>query len=331
VGTWSSITVLISFAWGIFLFGEQVQSVSGTALGVIFLLLGFTGMTYFSQCDGGDGHGAGGHGGMRTMGQDDGDDSSLTEPLLDSSDEEACETDASEEAHPHDGEECEHDNDNNLFEDEDEQRTTNALPTDKLEHDDTTTNAATPPATQTTSTTFSAPAPNTVQFLGRQWNRKTLGILGAAMDGILGGSNLIPMKIAPSIDRGLDYVISFAIGATIATILGWIIYFAVSVYKKKSLRGGYNALPSFYFDKILFQGVLSGALWSVGNVSQILTVTFLGESIGMSIVQSQMIVSGLLGIILFREIKGMKKILCWVLSAVVTFAGIVLLSQEHKS
>jgi hypothetical protein len=39
----------------------------------------------------------------------------------------------------------------------------------------------------------------------------------------------------------------------------------------------------------------------------------------------------LLGIILFREIKGMKKILCWVLSAVVTFAGIVLLSQEHKS
>jgi len=190
--------VLISFAWGIFLFGEQVQSVSGTALGVIFLLLGFTGMTYFSQCDGGDGHGAGGHGGMRTMGQDDGDDSSLTEPLLDSSDEEACETDASEEAHPHDGEECEHDNDNNLFEDEDEQRTTNALPTDKLEHDDTTTNAATPPATQTTSTTFSAPAPNNVQFLGRQWNRKTLGILGAAMDGILGGSNLIPMKIAPS-------------------------------------------------------------------------------------------------------------------------------------
>ena len=201
--------MLISFAWGIFLFGEQVQSVTGTTAGVIFLLLGFTGMTYFSQCEGGDGHGHGasGHGGIRAIGQDDGNDSSLTEPLLDSSDEEACENDTSEEEHPHDGErevldhECEHDNDNNLFEDEDEDEqrtTTNAIPTDKLEHDDTTTNAATTPAAQSTSTTSSAPAANTVQFLGRQWNKKTLGILGAAMDGILGGSNLIPMKVAPS-------------------------------------------------------------------------------------------------------------------------------------
>ncbi len=66
-------------------------------------------------------------------------------------------------------------------------------------------------------------------------------------------------------------------------------------------------------------------------MSQILSVTFLGESIGMSIVQSQMIISGLLGIVLFKEIKNMKTIICWVASAVVTFTGIVFLSQEHKS
>ena len=171
---------------------------------------------------------------------------------------------------------------------------------------------------------------NTIIFLGIKWERRLLGILGAACDGLLGGSNLIPMKLAPKIDRGIDYVISFAIGAAIATLSGWLLYFLVNSYKTKSFYNGYKALPSLHVNKILLPGMLSGTLWSIGNVSQILSVTFLGESIGMSIVQSQMIVSGLLGIILFHEIKGKKDIACWVLSAVVTFVGIVLLSKEHK-
>lgn len=171
---------------------------------------------------------------------------------------------------------------------------------------------------------------NTIIFLGIKWERRLLGILGAACDGLLGGSNLIPMKLAPKIDRGIDYVISFAIGAAIATLSGWLLYFLVNSYKTKSFYNGYKTLPSLHVNKILLPGMLSGTLWSIGNVSQILSVTFLGESIGMSIVQSQMIVSGLLGIILFHEIKGKKDIACWVLSAVVTFVGIVLLSKEHK-
>ena len=83
--------------------------------------------------------------------------------------------------------------------------------------------------------------------------------------------------------------------------------------------------------KIFFHGALSGTLWSLGNVGQILSVTYLGESIGMSIVQSQMIISGLLGILIFKEIKGTRTIAMWGVSAVVTFGGIVLLSEEHKS
>lgn len=66
-------------------------------------------------------------------------------------------------------------------------------------------------------------------------------------------------------------------------------------------------------------------------MGQILSVTYLGESIGMSIVQSQMIISGLLGILIFKEIKGTRTIAMWGVSAVVTFGGIVLLSEEHKS
>jgi len=132
-------------------------------------------------------------------------------------------------------------------------------------------------------------------------------------------------------DRGLDYVISFAIGAAITTIVGWLLRFLIYSYQKESFKSGYERLPSLHLNKIFFPGVLSGLLWSIGNVSQILSVTFLGESIGMSIVQSQMIISGLLGIVLFEEIKGAKNIMYWVLSALVTFVGIIFLSRQHKS
>ena len=48
VGTWSSITVLISFAWGIFVFDEEVQSITGTLFGILMMCIGFIGMAYFT-------------------------------------------------------------------------------------------------------------------------------------------------------------------------------------------------------------------------------------------------------------------------------------------
>lgn len=285
VGTWSSITVLISFSWGIFFFNEQVQSVAGTVFGVLLMIFGFIGMAYFSSlkdCDE-----------TETLDSDlsleiGGD---LTESLLENGEEEMQEQ-----------------NEEELREQTENEVRNIIQETDKVAADDE----------------------SSVFFLGIKWDRIVLGILGAAIDGVLGGSNLIPMKLAPSIDRGLDYVISFAIGAAVATLTGWIIYFFINSYKRASFHAGYKALPSMYLDKILLPGALSGLLWSIGNVCQILSVTFLGESIGMSIVQSQMIISGLLGIVLFEEIKSVRNIVYWVLSALLTFVGIVFLSREHK-
>ena len=41
-------SVLISFIWGLFIFDEKVRSMSQTLSGVIFLISGLVGMTYFS-------------------------------------------------------------------------------------------------------------------------------------------------------------------------------------------------------------------------------------------------------------------------------------------
>ena len=132
-------------------------------------------------------------------------------------------------------------------------------------------------------------------------------------------------------DRGLDYVISFGIGAAIATLAGWALRLSIASCRQKSLNAGYASLPSMHLSKIIIPGALSGTLWSLGNIGQIISVTLLGETIGMSIVQSQMIISGILGIMWFGEIKGIKMIMGWVLSAIVTFIGIICLSGEHKS
>lgn len=126
-------------------------------------------------------------------------------------------------------------------------------------------------------------------------------------------------------------MLSFAIGAACITLLGWIFRLCLNSYKAKSWKLGYEMLPSMYLNKIGHLGIFSGTLWSIGNIGQIYTVSVLGESIGMSIVQSQMIVSGMLGIIWFREIRGAKCITGWIASALLTLMGIFVLSNQHKT
>jgi len=314
VGTWSSITVLVSFAWGIFVFGEQVKSKTATIFGILMMILGFIGMAYFSLPSDSSSsvEGEGARVGVVPFEQDDVDSNSnlnptslefsgdLTETLLDKDERDSFEQDGDG-----DGDE----------EHETSSETLSRMESDEHDNDHDNGNAD----------------EAIIHLWGMKCDKKILfGILGAALDGILGGSNLIPMKLAPSIDRGIDYVISFGIGAAIATIAGWILLFCIKTYQTNSLQKGHQALPSMYLRQLIKPGVLSGLLWSIGNTFQILCVTYLGESIGMSIIQSQMIVSGVIGIIYFGEIRGLGNIVSWVFSALVTFVGIVFLSHEHK-
>jgi len=370
VGTWSSITVLISFAWGIFVFDEEVQSITGTLFGILMMCIGFIGMAYFttsssslpSTCECGcaatnteseqaipmgeeaDSDGCGiiptplvlpetesEHSGSEASNAND-----LTARLLDHDhgngvdehntgtrstagvdleDPSSLETNTSSEYVSLD----EAVNERRLWNQNQNQIQNNEHENDNEDESDNCEND------------LNANDNDKFNLFGLQCDRKVIGIIGAAIDGVLGGSNLIPMKLAPTIDRGLDYVISFGIGAAIATLAGWALRLSIASCRQKSLNAGYASLPSMHLSKIIIPGALSGTLWSIGNIGQIMSVTLLGETIGMSIVQSQMIISGILGILWFGEIKGIKMIMGWVLSAIVTFIGIICLSGEHKS
>jgi glucose uptake protein GlcU len=306
VGLWSAITVFVSFGWGIFIFGERVVSIPATLSGITFLVAGFVGMAYFSSPEAIKAER------RQSQNEDDNVDAvinmdtqtALNQHLLEEQDK-----------------------------DEEQQRLENTQNSDKpgtislnIEEN---MNGLQPNSDNSENDDDDNIDETKVKFLGMIWNRRRLGILGAAVDGVFGGAAIIPMHYSSY--HGEEYILSFAIGAMIVTIVFWIIRWSYNSYEQKSLSKGFHALPPMHFKTLVFPGALAGTIWSLGNTSQIMAVYYLGESIGMSIVQSSMIVSGLLGILWFGEIKGRKAIFWWSMSAIVTFIGIIMLSHQHKA
>jgi len=160
---------------------------------------------------------------------------------------------------------------------------------------------------------------------------RILGIAAAIVfTGIWGGSIMVPMQFAPTDDKGLPYLTSFAIGATVVTLSFWVFRYLYLCHKHSyAFDAAYQALPSFHFSKMWPYGCSCGLLWSIGNFFSIVAVENLGEGIGYSASQSSMLVSGLWGIFYFKEIEGADAILKWYASASVTALGIILLSYEH--
>jgi hypothetical protein len=60
----------------------------------------------------------------------------------------------------------------------------------------------------------------------------------------------VPMQFAPPEASGIGYVVSFAIGASIVTILLWILRFCHGWYKNDghSMMHAYNSLPPPAFE-----------------------------------------------------------------------------------
>ncbi len=161
-------------------------------------------------------------------------------------------------------------------------------------------------------------------------SKRTLGLLSAIFNGVWGGSIMVPMHYAPPEAHGTGYVVSFAIGATIITICLWIGRFLYHyAYHKKSLRSSYDSLPPFHFCVMWKPGGTAGLLWSIGNLSSMISVQYLGEGVGYSLTQASMLVSGIWGIFYFREVEGIGVRVKWFVSALITISGILLLSFEH--
>jgi Transmembrane family, TMEM144 of transporters len=163
----------------------------------------------------------------------------------------------------------------------------------------------------------------------RQW-----GILGAVINGAWGGMNLIPLHYAKEREglSGASYVVSFAGGAMIvnAAMFGVLVVYYV-VAEKEPWTAATGRLPKWHVRGMGGRGLLAGILYSIGNFSSIVAVTYLGQGTGYSACQMQLLVSGMWGVFYFREIKSTSTILKWFLSAATALVGILWLAYERES
>ena len=74
---------------------------------------------------------------------------------------------------------------------------------------------------------------------------------------------------------------------------------------------------------------MAGVLLTFGMFGALFAVTYLGQAIGNSLVQSKIFISGLWGIFWFKEVKDPKAIGKWFASASLCVASILWLSHER--
>ena len=179
------------------------------------------------------------------------------------------------------------------------------------------------------SASISIQSSHVITWCGVVINKRRLGMLAAMFCGVWGGSIMAPMKYSPADTKGVGYLISFAIGASIVTLALWAARFLYYCQKYESAAAAYRHLPSFHFRTMWLAGGTCGLLWSIGNFFSLFSVYYLGEGVGYPLVQTSILISGLWGIFYFKEVQGFVPITKWLLSSLCTIAGIILLSYEH--
>jgi glucose uptake protein GlcU len=163
-------------------------------------------------------------------------------------------------------------------------------------------------------------------------NTRYLGILGAVIDGAYGGSVLVPMHFAALVSadlQGLGYLISFGVGCFTVLLGVWGGRWALSALQTGSCTQGWRQLPSFHVTTIGPYAALAGLIWSVGNVSSLVSVAMLGQGLGYSLVQCQLVIAGLWAVFFYGEIQGRARILGWFACVALTLVSILLLTQQH--
>jgi drug/metabolite transporter (DMT)-like permease len=327
IGVGSSFIVLVSFTWGIFVFGEHVHSKTQACTAVACMLCGLAGMAYYSaptvahvsSTSGGTGSSTV----INIINSNTNSSSACYQPVrpddpdflrADQDEEDVVATNYNTDHPP-----------------------SSPLETDYIAMGDDDNNTSTDTNDREMEEGPDPPevangiSPTVLCCFGKlRVQERMLGMLAALVfTGIWGGSIMVPMHFAPKVDKGLGYLISFAIGAAIVNLSLWIIRYLYLCYLYSCAKEAYHALPSFHLRKMWLYGGACGILWSIGNFFSILAVQHLGEGVGYSATQASMLVSGLWGIFYFKEIEGFKTISKWLLSASITVVGILLLSYEH--
>jgi hypothetical protein len=334
VGTWASVMILVNFVWGILIFREPVRNIWSTLGAFLLLGCGLVGMSHYSAPQNKQQH-------QHQQQLDDNDINDTVHSM---------------------------ENKNNS-----NKSTTYGSGLDNNNTNDPERSLIPPSQEQQQGTHFSLvdgkknDQPDTTLVGGHIVNKRAAGIAGAVFNGLMTGSSLIPLHYAEQEGfGGARYMISFASGALISNIMIWFVWWAVcfaDTYQRdvagSKLRQTADNMPQWHFYQLWLPAGIAGILLSIAMFGSILSVTYLGQGVGNSLVQSKILVSGLWGIFwyqgmfltltmiqngceepviyitssqlvclsstCFAEIRGRRTIVSWFIAASRTYCGVFFL------
>mmetsp|Transcript_54865 Transcript_54865/g.151240 ORF Transcript_54865/g.151240 Transcript_54865/m.151240 type:complete len:134 (-) Transcript_54865:180-581(-) len=129
---------------------------------------------------------------------------------------------------------------------------------------------------------------------------------------------MVPLKLGGS-KGGIDFVVSFGVGVAIVTCGMWVLLVL-------ALRIQQRPIPSLQLRVMWLPGSIAGIVWSAGNFFSTCATVLLGEAIGYSSCQAAIMVSGLWGLLYYKEAVGSFGTLMWSLGACTCTGGIILLA-----
>ena len=127
-------------------------------------------------------------------------------------------------------------------------------------------------------------------------------------------TNSHPHQVPPA---GIDYVVPFAASAMLVTLLLCCVYYGL-------IKG---QRPQLHVRAVAGPALLTGTLWSIGNVCSIYAVQCLGLSVAFPLVQCQLIVSTAWAVLWYREVHaGPRTVVMFVGATLVIVAGMMMLA-----
>lgn len=289
VGTWASVMIIVNFVWGILIFREPVHDIAGVTEAFLLLAVGLVGMSYFSAPSD-----------RESELEDPPNSTSSSPPSSPSSSSVNSATSL-------------------MIDTEERIEVENPFPRAQLIQrpsgavlctiETTSMEDGSSPSkpqfvfmdddNRPLSSTMQQSSPTDVQLFGRlRISERTAGILGAVFNGLMTGSSLVPLHYAKEQGYGgANYMISFASGGLLANVGIWGVYAAYLFWQsaERQLPGSilyqtYSSLPPWHLQRLLLPGCIAGVLLTIAMFGSILSVTYLGQGIGNSVIQSKILI-----------------------------------------
>ncbi|RYG94596.1 hypothetical protein EON65_57260, partial [archaeon] len=123
-----------------------------------------------------------------------------------------------------------------------------------------------------------------------------VGVTCALVSGLLGGSVLVPLHYVPHQEKGLAFLPSFSLAALLCAPVILLLYLLNPFGRQKEF-------PHTYFTETFGLSMMSGVLWSIGNICAIGAIDRLGYGIALPLIQLSVVIAALWGFVCFGEFR----------------------------